>query len=205
MCAPLVIAFSNFSTTWLANLLYNLGRILTYTSMGLTVGLIGRAIIFSTWQPYIAALIGLLMIIIGIFSINLDTAVARLPFVAFFFQHINQKIAHVLRNPKLPNYLLLGILNGFLPCGIVYVGLLNAVATGEILEGGSYMMSFGLGTLPIMASTFAFGNRISQKIKQKARKIYPLVFILMGLWLIHKGYQHYQALQENPNNIENCH
>ncbi|WP_051203821.1 sulfite exporter TauE/SafE family protein [Hugenholtzia roseola] len=208
MCAPLVLAFgkSNNQNGIFSNLLYNLGRLLTYTSMGLVVGWIGKAVLFAEWQPYVAVLMGLLMVLIGIFSINLDTWVAKLSLMRYLFAQVQKGIGAVLKQKtQLFSFLFLGVLNGFLPCGLVYMGLMGAVAAGDSTQGALYMLFFGLGTFPLMMTAFFLGNRLSQQWRKRLRQIYPFAFVGLGLWLMYIGYQSYLNILANPTSIEDCH
>lgn len=80
-----------------------------------------------------------------------------------------------------------GLLNGLLPCSMVYMALAGAIATGEALKGAGFMFVFGLGTLPAMWSVSIFSGLIRQELRIKARKLYPAVMAVIGILLILRG------------------
>src|SRR5690606_2639087 len=80
-----------------------------------------------------------------------------------------------------------GLLNGFLPCGMVYMALATALNTGSVLGGGKFMLLFGLGTLPLMLITGIAGNYIKRYIPFKLSTWLPALFLIMGIWFILRG------------------
>jgi len=81
----------------------------------------------------------------------------------------------------------IGILNGFLPCGLVYIAIASAIVLGTIEQGIVYMMIFGLGTIPIMLSLSILGNVVSVKFRKKVGKIIPFFIVLIGILFILRG------------------
>lgn len=82
---------------------------------------------------------------------------------------------------------LIGLLNGLLPCGLVYMAAAGAVAAGDVTDSVLFMAFFGLGTLPVMWSVAFFGNYVSLGIRQKIRRAYPYMMMLMACLLILRG------------------
>jgi sulfite exporter TauE/SafE len=87
----------------------------------------------------------------------------------------------------LPSFLLIGLLNGLLPCGLVYVAIVAALATGKIWLGGLLMFSFGLGTIPMMAGMMIFGRRVSMRHRQLINRAIPYMVSVMACILILRG------------------
>ena len=83
--------------------------------------------------------------------------------------------------------LFIGIVNGLLPCGFVYVGVAGAIAAGDVLSGVLYMALFGMGTIPVMFVTSVAGNFISLGVRQRLTKIIPLLAILLAVIFILRG------------------
>jgi sulfite exporter TauE/SafE len=82
---------------------------------------------------------------------------------------------------------LIGILNGFLPCGLVYVALAGAIASGDAISGAAVMILFGLGTIPAMFAASVFGKFINIGIRTKLRKAVPALAILLAAVFILRG------------------
>ena len=84
-------------------------------------------------------------------------------------------------------FLTIGFLNGFLPCGLVYMALFGAIAMGNALQGGLYMMLFGLGTIPLMTTAIYFSGLLKGGIRQKVQKAIPVFVVVIGLLFILRG------------------
>jgi len=81
--------------------------------------------------------------------------------------------------------LTIGFLNGFLPCGLVYMAIFGAIATGNALQGSLYMALFGLGTIPLMTSAIYLGNFLNVQVRQRIRKAIPVfVAVIAGLFIL---------------------
>ena len=79
------------------------------------------------------------------------------------------------------------MLNGMLPCGLVYMGLAGAVAMASPIEGGLFMTFFGIGTLPLMLSVAVYGNRIKKKFLPPVKRFVPVFLVLIGTLFILRG------------------
>jgi len=82
---------------------------------------------------------------------------------------------------------IIGILNGFLPCGLVYIAIASAIVLGSVEQGVVYMVVFGLGTIPVMLSLSVLGNVVSIRFRKKVSKIIPYFIILIGILFILRG------------------
>ena len=81
----------------------------------------------------------------------------------------------------------IGYLNGLLPCGLVYMAIFGALATGNAWEGSLYMALFGLGTVPLMTTAIYLGNFLTKTIKQRVLKLIPAFVVVIGLLFIIRG------------------
>ena len=81
----------------------------------------------------------------------------------------------------------IGVLNGLLPCGFVYVGIAGAVSTVNWLTGALYMTMFGLGTFPVMFATAVFGKIINVNLKRRVSKLIPVFAVVLALLFILRG------------------
>ncbi|WP_165958159.1 sulfite exporter TauE/SafE family protein [Segetibacter sp. 3557_3] len=167
-------------------LLYNGGRIITYSSLGVIFGAVGRTIYLGGFQQWFSIIAGVLILLILVQSM-LPTPVLHLPGfkkMNLFVQHL---IGGFLRNPTFGGMLLLGMANGLLPCGLVYLALTGAVSTGSISDASAFMAAFGLGTMPAMFLLSYFGFLISIATRNTIKKAVPFAIALMGILLIARG------------------
>lgn len=168
-------------------LLYNLGRAGTYAMFGLIFGLVGRGFAWFGWQQKISIALGIIILV----SVLVPGLVKHSHPVNLAVQHIMSKLrnamSRLLFRRKPGSVFAFGMLNGLLPCGMVYMALAGAIATGDALNGAGFMFSFGLGTLPAMWSVSIFSGLIRQELRIKARKIYPAVMAFIAILLILRG------------------
>jgi sulfite exporter TauE/SafE len=190
MCGP--IAFSipvkrTSSTSVLAgSLIYNSGRIITYTIIGFLFGLLGQGIALAGWQNALSITLGVLIL----FILFLPNAIP-LRYNAGLFFGLIEKIKSQLRKlfsiHTSSSLLLIGILNGLLPCGLVYLGVAGAIATGSAINGALFMAVFGIGTFPAMISLTVIRDYISLRIRERIRRTIPIFVGIMGILLILRG------------------
>ncbi|MGB0525753.1 MAG: sulfite exporter TauE/SafE family protein [Flammeovirgaceae bacterium] len=187
MCAPIAFAFQNkgSKSPFLSKIVYNLGRLTTYFILGALVGSLGNVLAFSGLQKWLSIFAGLLMILAGVFAVNLDLIVVKLPFFQRLYNWTSQGMAWAMRQryAAFP----LGMLNGILPCGLVYFALFGAVASGNYLDGGLSMLAFGVGTFPLMIGAAWFGQVVNLNWRNGFKKLYPVLFIGLGLLIIVKA------------------
>ena len=129
------------------------------------------------------------------------------PFWQKFIQLLKKRMAEMLRSRKLQSWFLLGILNGLLPCGLVYMALISSVATGSAVNGGLFMLLFGIGTLPAMMAVGFFKQWFSISLRMHIRKLTPFMLTLAGIILIMRGIliQYPANNSSNLNTITVCH
>ncbi len=191
MCGPLAFALPVMTTNkWnklFKYLLYNLGRILTYASFGLVSGFIGEGFIAVGLQKILSISAGILIIATIIFIYN----PIKIGLFNHLFNSINQKVKagfhKYFQKSSFTSLFTLGVLNGLLPCGVVYITLLSAIATGDPISGAIYMMLFGLGTMPMMLAVGLTGNILRKKIKPVFFKIIPVIGCIVGVMLVMRG------------------
>ena len=188
MCGPIALALPYQSSTKLGQvaniLLYNFGRILTYAALGILIGFFGKTFAIAGMQVYVSIGLGILLLLIAIFTINVERNLLRIPFVNKLNSWVKLKMAKLLREAKRSTLFSLGMLNGLLPCGLVYMAIVGAVSTGSIWQGSAYMALFGLGTLPLMLSTALLGQFVPLRWRNQMRKLIP-VFLVAFAILIH--------------------
>lgn len=189
MCGPIALAIplhSKEGYSRLINILaYNIGRAFTYATLGAVIGLLGESIAFFGWQQKISIVSGLLILILLIknkwsnFSISfLDKFLAKVKASMQIFLSPSTGIG---------GRFLLGMLNGLLPCGLVYVALTSAIAFTSVTQSSLYMFFFGLGTIPAMFSISFFQRPVMKFLKGKGRYVVNTFVFLMALLLIVRG------------------
>ena len=192
MCGPLAIAFSNKADNTQSQnvssaLYYNLGRTATYSVLGLVFGILGSFLFVADLQKVVSILLGLLLIVSFLFNIDIDRSINQNSLVKKYYFSIKKYIAEIMNKSQAYHPFQLGLANGLLPCGLVYLALAGALSTGNILGGAGFMALFGLGTLPMLfALTTGFGLFPSH-FRLHFRKILPYVTLCFGVFLVYRG------------------
>jgi uncharacterized protein len=186
MCGPLAMMVPGAKPVDGKHNLRSLGLPLLY-NLGLFFGLLGRGFAWFGWQQRISVTLGIIILI----SVLVPGLVKHTHPVNQAVQQIMNRVrtgmSRLLFQGKPGSVYAFGLLNGLLPCGMVYMALAGAIATGEALKGAGFMFIFGLGTLPAMWSVSIFSSLIRQELRIKARKIYPAVMAVIGILLILRG------------------
>lgn len=191
MCGP--IAFSlglnpdNKVDFALRNFTYQFGRVTTYSTLGIILGVLGKSISFAGLQQPLSIVIGVLMILMVAMPKNLGTSNFGFKPLTKVMLKVKQGLGKFIRRKNYSSLYITGLLNGLLPCGPVYAALTGSIAMGSILGGASFMLMFGLGTIPLMFATVFMGNFVSLTVRQKILKLYPVIMILLGVLFILRG------------------
>ena len=189
MCGPIALSLPTAGKSKMQSALsmglYNLGRAFTYGVLGILFGLIGSQ--FRVWgfQQVVSIAAGVVLLAFVLFHF-----MVRLPGRWFeLFQNKVRTSLQKLLTSKLNSstFLLIGMMNGLLPCGLVYIAIVAALATGKIWLGGLLMFSFGMGTIPMMAGIMVFSRKISLKHRQVINKVMPYMVCVMAGLLILRG------------------
>lgn len=201
MCGPLSLLLpANKESYFFGKLIYNFGRIITYMVLGLIVGFMGTQLGSLIPQKILFFVIGLFLLTYALLpqkaknKIGVSKPVIKLNnFVKKQFNSLNGK-NKVLKN------LSFGLINGLLPCGLVYAALSASFLLGTPLKSTLFMGVFGLGTFPMMLSFGAIGSFLVNKVKLKPTTIYTFSFFVLGCFLLYKSYitpvQHYMGKNE---------
>lgn len=188
MCGPLAFAVPSFhQQRWLIifdKLVYNLGRTLTYTLLGLIIGLAGRQLWLAGMQQSISILTGVLIIFAATSRI-LKISMGNGTWFSGIVQPFNRLLAYSLQHKA--GHLITGILNGFLPCGFVYLAMAGALNTGSVLGSAQYMFLFGMGTLPLMMAAMVSSGFAGPSIRKRINKAMPFVMLGLGVWFVLRG------------------
>ena len=185
MCGPIVLAVPGKSI--FSKLLYNIGRTITYAIMGLIIGIIGEGFSLAGYQQSLSVIVGAAMLLIILFTkykhfdLPLSGAVSKI----WIFS--KNKLTPLFKSESAIAPLLIGLINGLLPCGLVYAAIFAAVAMGGMLESSLYMILFGLGTAPLLIALSIFGNFLSPTIRTKFNKVVPYLLGMVAILLILRG------------------
>lgn len=192
MCGPIALALPIQSKSKLSfysgRILYNLGRTITYALMGLVIGLIGQRINLAGYQQVVSIGLGAVILLTVLLPSHYKIFFSRLKFVQAITKYVQSSIGVLFRKGNQSSLLGIGILNGFLPCGFVYVALAGAAAFGNVEQSILFMILFGLGTTPAMFSASIVTNLFGQNFRMKINRAIPVfasvlavIFILRGL------------------------
>jgi sulfite exporter TauE/SafE len=187
MCGPLALALPPAGNTtasyFFGRVAYNLGRILTYCALGLVVGLIGKSLLLAGLQRWVSIALGVLLIA-GLLG---SRRLALWKPVTLLVDRLKAAMGSLLRQRSFLALTVLGLLNGLLPCGLVYVAAAGATVAGGVLESAQYMAAFGVGTVPMMLGISLSGNLVPISLRLKLRKAIPVAVFLLAALLILRG------------------
>jgi sulfite exporter TauE/SafE len=165
---------------------YNLGRILSYATAGLLLGLGGWALANSPAATAMRVVAALLLIAMGLYLAGWWSGLTRIEALGKGLWHFIQPVTRRFMPVRgLPQALALGALWGWLPCGLVYSTLLWAASQGDALDSALLMLAFGLGTWPVLLATGLAAERITALLRRRGVRIAGgLLVILFGLWTL---------------------
>ncbi len=212
MCGGIVIAYSStkIKSDWtkqvqaLAHLLYSFGRISTYMILGALFGLVGGVVTFDNLTSGIFLLLtGFMMVLVGLsllgkikFLTILEHSCSKSPLYQNTFKAL-------LGSQSLFSFYLLGMLNGLLPCGFVYVFAITAASTGSAFWGAFVMLIFGLSTVPALFSLGFFVGVFKQSnLRDLFIKLASILVIGFGIYIAYLGYEY---IIDPTKSILNCH
>ena len=167
--------------------IYHFGRLLTYSLIGLIFGLVGKSLYIFGIQQQLSIAIGVLMIVIVLIPYKTFNKYNFSKPLYKFISKVKTALGKELKKKTPDTFLTIGFLNGFLPCGLVYMALLGAIATGSALEGSLYMFVFGIGTIPLMTTAIYFSRFLSGVVRKKIQKAIPVFVVIIGLLFILRG------------------
>lgn len=167
--------------------IYHAGRLLAYGVIGVLFGTLGKGLALFGIQQKISIGIGVLMILLVLIPGKYLNGHKILRPVYAILGEVKSKLGAALKKKTPDAFLTIGFLNGFLPCGLVYMALLGAVAMGTPLEGGLYMMLFGLGTVPLMSAIVFSKGLFGPSIRHKFQKLIPVFVVIIGILFIVRG------------------
>lgn len=189
MCGPLLLAIQGSQKiSWhmaINKLLYQLGRLLTYGLYGIVLGAIGAIATIQGWQQGASILTGVLLLTIGAFQIFQIRYKLFIKLQGRLVQPIAKLMGRWLNRPG--GSFVAGVLNGILPCGMLYMAAAAAMNTESSLSSFFFMIMFGLGTLPLLLVFSFFGNVVRTYFRVNFSRWLPFLYLLMGIWFLLRG------------------
>ena len=167
--------------------IYHFGRLLAYGIIGFVFGLLGKGLSIFGIQQKLSIAIGIIMILVVLIPYNTFNKYNLSKPIYKVISKVKNQLGKELKKKSPDTFLTIGFLNGFLPCGLVYMALFGSIAMGDALQGSLYMMLFGVGTLPLMTAAIYFSNLLKGGIRQKVQKAIPVFVIIIGSLFILRG------------------
>ncbi len=168
-------------------MLYNIGRTVTYSILGLLLGLIGSGFAVFGFQQMLSVILGALILLSVVLPKKYFTRFKLYQKLTGLFYLLRSRLSTLFSKNNLSSLFTIGLLNGLLPCGLVYMALTGAIASGKAFHGALFMAAFGLGTIPLMLSLSLFKNLISLKFRSGINKAMPYLISVMAILMIVRG------------------
>lgn len=191
MCGPIAFMLpvdrSNAFKKAIQITMYHVGRLLAYSTIGFAFGLIGKSFYLFGFQQQLSITIGVLMILVVLIPQKTFNKYNFSKPIYKVISKIKSSLGKALKKKTADTFLTIGFLNGFLPCGLVYMAVFAAIAGSSAFNGSLYMVVFGLGTIPLMTTAIYFSQFLKGNIRQKIQKVIPVFIILIGALFILRG------------------
>lgn len=191
MCGPIVVALplnnQNLLSKILGSVLYNSGRVATYGLLGVLFGLLGKGIHMAGFQQWTSIILGILMIISVVFPFVFREKITLGNLLAGMASRLIVRLKKLFATRSYRSLLLIGLLNGLLPCGLVYVAIAGAINSGSVISGSLFMVLFGMGTIPLLLLASLASDAIGQRIRSKMQRAVPYFVFMLGVLFILRG------------------
>ena len=188
MCGPIALAVGGRGRKKLLfnKVMYNLGRSLTYAVLGLMIGSVGFSLSLAGIQRGLSIGMGLLVVLLSLSYKKADQFLS-VPALSTVVSWIKFKLSHYLISGSKAAFFSTGLVNGLLPCGMVYMALVVAMGMQSPLQGAVYMFSFGIGTIPMLLGLMVSGDFLPVVRRQQFQKAIPYLGLLIGILMVFRG------------------
>lgn len=188
MCGPLAFAIPIAENKWWLvvgdKILYNIGRIVTYSFLGLLIGFIGKQLWVYGLQQGVSLLSGVLIVLAGLTRL-FKMRVTNNKVLSTIMLPVNKLLGYALRHHS--GHFIIGLINGLLPCGFVYLALAGAINTPTPATAATFMFWFGTGTFPLMLIATIGSGFIGPLVRRRINRIIPYIMVCLGFWFILRG------------------
>jgi sulfite exporter TauE/SafE len=212
MCGGIVMAYSTakVDSGWnrlsqaSAHILYSLGRVLTYTVLGVMFGYLGGVATFSnSANATLLIIAGVAMVLAGLSLLGKIKFLTLIEHSLAANSWYQNTFKSMLRSKSLMSFFILGMLNGLLPCGFVYFFAITAASTADPFWGGVVMASFGLATIPALFSLGFFVGIFQQSnFRNLMVNLAAIAVVIYGLLTLYNGYEY---LTDPLKTLTDCH
>ncbi len=190
MCGPLVLAIpTNATSRWkfiLERVIFNFGKAITYGIMGAGLGLAGRGFLMN-FQQDVSIILGAIILLTIAIPIGFKAKLEKFSPLNYLYSFVKVKFSILIHKRGKIALFSLGVLNGFLPCGLVYTALIGATAVADVRQSAMFMIVFGLGTSPALIAVAIAGKLISMKYRSLLTRAIPIMSIALAIILILRG------------------
>lgn len=190
MCGPIALALpldrSSSFKIFSGSAIYNIGRLFSYLLIGALLGLVGNGFALAGFQQTLSILVGSFMILSAIWAV-FQIKKWNFPIHALWISRVKSAMAKRFRRTSFVNLFFIGMLNGVLPCGLVYMALAGAIAMASPIQGAFFMLAFGFGTIPLMLAVAVYGNKIKKSFFPPIKRFVPVFIFLIGTLFVLRG------------------
>lgn len=191
MCGPIALSLPFASAKgWgrgMGILTYFGGKTFTYSALGALFGIVGEQLVLAGWQQALSLVLGIAMLFFAIVTIFKPAVFHSNPLTIYLGNKLSPLMGAMMGKRAYSATFVLGMLNGLLPCGLVYVALSAAVATGSVVSAATFMTVFGIATAPLMLFLLLFAAQLSSKYRSKMRQWLPVFTGIVAILLILRG------------------
>ncbi|MCH7400673.1 sulfite exporter TauE/SafE family protein [Belliella kenyensis] len=188
MCGPIALVVSaKDNNPFLRNkIIYNLGRTITYSLLGVVIGMIGFSLALAGIQQWVSIIMGGVILLMSFFYKRSERIIAQSGLFGAVYK-LKSSLGYFLKKGGSPAFFASGLLNGLLPCGMVYIALIASLALQSPILGAVYMFFFGIGTVPMLIGVMVSGKILSLKIRKKLTAALPYFAMFIGVLFIVRG------------------
>ena len=191
MCGPIAMALPFVGSSgwryYAGRLLYNSGRIVTYATLGALAGAFGETLQLAGLQQTVSVVSGVLILLLLVVPAMRKGKSANMPGTDRLMTWVRKKLGYYFQKNSLRSLFMVGLLNGLLPCGFVYIALAGAISAPGVSGAMLYMALFGLGTFPLMFLVSLSGKLISLKMRSVFNRAVPYIGMTLALLFIMRG------------------
>lgn len=191
MCGPIAMMLpvdhNNPTRKALQVMTYHIGRLTAYALLGLAFGMLGKGLYLAGLQQQVSIGVGIMMIVIALVPERIFAKYNFSKPVYKLISNLKSILGKQFKKKSFDALFTIGFLNGLLPCGLVYAALFGAIAMQNVALGMTYMILYGLGTVPMMSLIVYTSGLLSMPMRNKLQKGIPVVMVCLGVLFIIRG------------------